>query len=255
MIRGPRRGAILVDHLRADSLGHVGMLQEAQRDAILTTQCLREVGFLVAQRVQGCGQRGRTLRRNPIRGTIGRLDTNRSTPLDDLRHRVGCESLTYPVSFGVERRCGRRHGVARQRGVDAVGDDGITEGVEILGRDVVVGEAHGDRVGTGQRAAGQRRVRTELVRHACEKECPADVRHEADTDLRHGQTSSVGDDARVAVRGDTDAATHHDSVHDRDVGLGIGRDVEVEAVLVRPEAAGRAVRGRGVVSPSTRREL
>ena len=48
-----------------------------------------------------------------------------------------------------------------QRGVDAVGDDGLLELTEGVVRHEVVGEAHGDGVGGAERSARQRGVQTQ----------------------------------------------------------------------------------------------
>ena len=50
---------------------------------------------------------------------------------------------------------------AAQRGVDTVGDDGLLEVAEVVVRHEMVGEAHGDRVGSAERSACQRGVQAQ----------------------------------------------------------------------------------------------
>ena len=47
----------------------------------------------------------------------------------------------------------------------------------------------------------------------------ADIREEADADLRHGELRVLGHHAVRAVKGDADAAAHDDAVDQRDIGF------------------------------------
>ena len=122
-----------------------------------------------------------------------------------------------------------------QRRVDAVGDDRVLEGVQVVVGHEMVGEAQRDRVGAVELGAGQRGVMTEQSGRARQDERAADVGDEADTHFGHRHFGGVGDDADAAVGADPDTAAHHDAVHQRDIGLAEATDLRVEQILVVPE--------------------
>ena len=105
-------------------------------------------------------------------------------------------------------------------------------------RDVVVGEAQHDRVGTGERRPGERGVQAEQSGCARQQHGSADVGDQADADLGHRDLRGVGHHPDAAVHPDPEAAAHHDAVHQHDVGLGERCDAGVEAILVEPEPPG-----------------
>ncbi len=116
-------------------------------------------------------------------------------------------------------------------GADDLGEEGLQVG---LG-DVVVGESHRDRIAGAERRPGQPGVQSESAGGAGEQVGAADVGDEADADLGHGDLGGLGDHPDVAVPGDSDAAAHHDAVHDRHIRFGVGADAGVEPVLVEEE--------------------
>jgi hypothetical protein len=63
----------------------------------------------------------------------------------------------------------------------------------------------------------------------------ADVGEKAEADFGHREPGPFGDNAMAAVRGQTDAVAHHDTVHQGDIGLGEFGDASVEDVLLTPE--------------------
>ncbi len=64
----------------------------------------------------------------------------------------------------------------------------------------------------------------------------ADIGDEADAAFGHRDHRPVGDDPVAAMGGDTDAAAHHDPVHQGDPRHRQFGDLAVEPVLLRPEA-------------------
>ena len=83
--------------------------------------------------------------------------------------------------------------------VGAVADHPVRERAERFVRDEVVGEAHHDGVGSGERRSGQRGVQAEMPGRPCQQIGAADVGDEADSDLGHAHLRGVGDDADAAV--------------------------------------------------------
>jgi len=100
--------------------------------------------------------------------------------------------------------------VVRRRGGqgarDAVIDDRLGECVELVVRNVVVGESHRDGVSAGKRRPGQRGVQTKPARRPGQQKRPADVGDEADADLRHSHLRRFGHHPDVRVRGNADSA-------------------------------------------------
>jgi hypothetical protein len=131
--------------------------------------------------------------------------------------------------------------------VDAVRDDRALEVDECIVGNVVIGEAHRDRVACAERRSRQRGVVSQQAGRARQYVGAADVGDQTDAHLRHGHLRGVGDDAVAAVCADADAAAHHDAVHQRDVRLRIARDAAVHHVLVPPEPPVEALVATGAV--------
>lgn len=124
----------------------------------------------------------------------------------------------------------------------------VEEVPERRGGDVVVGESAQQGVGGADLRAREGEEGAKFARRQGQQPGAADVGDEADAGLGHGDPRPLGDDPDGAVRGDSDAAAHHDPVHEGDVGLGIAGDTGVEVVLVAPERRrGAAVPVAGVV--------
>src|SRR5690242_9252062 len=76
----------------------------------------------------------------------------------------------------------------------------------------------------------------------------ADIGKEAKTDFRHRKLGPLGHHAMRTMRRQTDAAAHHNAIHERDIRLWKAGDAGVEDVLLAPEnLAEIAVGARTVV--------
>ena len=88
----------------------------------------------------------------------------------------------------------------------------------------------------GARAMGQPR----------QKKARPDIGEKADADFRHGEGEMIARDKPGAMRGDADAAAHHNAVDQRDIGLGVSLDAAVQLVFLAPEGQLRGM----VASPA-----
>ena len=157
---------------------------------------------------------------------------------DDVDDGLTGVAVVDPISLGQQRARGRVDRVRRECGIDAGVGYRCGEGVEFVVWHEVVGEPEGDRVGAGKRCSRQRGVQAEKPWRPRQDERATDVGNEADTHFGHRHFRGVRDNANAAVDGEPDAATHHDAVHQRDVGLAEAPDLRVQHVLVVPEFAG-----------------
>jgi hypothetical protein len=69
----------------------------------------------------------------------------------------------------------------------------------------------------------------------------ADIREKADADFRHGELEAVAGNPVRAMHRHPDAAAHHQSVDQRDIGLAKILDRNIERIFVAPELQRLAV--------------
>src|ERR1700737_3364232 len=91
------------------------------------------------------------------------------------------------------------------------------------------------RVGAGHGATGQPEISAELAGGARQQPGATDIGEKSDPDFRHADLGSLGDDAMAAMRRQTDAAAHHDAVHDGNVRFRKRRNARVHNVFFAPE--------------------
>lgn len=68
----------------------------------------------------------------------------------------------------------------------------------------------------------------------------ANIREEAEPDLRHCELGAIGDHAMARMRGQADATAHHDAVHESNIGLRKRLDPGVEDVFLAPQGLAEA---------------
>src|SRR5919107_2654670 len=83
--------------------------------------------------------------------------------------------------------------------------------------------------------ACQREIKAGLARKARQGVGCANIRKEADSDLRHREHVAVARNAMASVQRHPDPTAHDDAVDQRDIGLRIALDADVKGVLLAPE--------------------
>src|SRR5436190_12505728 len=92
-----------------------------------------------------------------------------------------------------------------------------------------------DRVRTVHGLPGQSKISADLARRMRQQPGAADIGKESETDFGHRELCLLCHDAMAGMRGQADAAAHHDAVHEGDVRLWEFLDAGVEDVFLAPQ--------------------
>src|SRR6478672_6630943 len=92
-----------------------------------------------------------------------------------------------------------------------------------------------DRVRTIHGLAGQPEISTDLAGRVRQQPVAAYIGEEAEPHFRHRKFCPLRYHAVAAVRGQPDAAPHHDAVHERDIRFWKFGDAGIEDVFLAPQ--------------------
>ena len=92
-----------------------------------------------------------------------------------------------------------------------------------------------DRIRPVHGLPGQTKIRADLAGRVRQQKSAADIRKEAEPDFGHSELCLFRHHTVAAVRRQADAATHHDAVHEGDIGFWELLDAGVEDVFLPPQ--------------------
>mmetsp|Transcript_22353 Transcript_22353/g.88332 ORF Transcript_22353/g.88332 Transcript_22353/m.88332 type:complete len:473 (-) Transcript_22353:2942-4360(-) len=256
----PARLMVLVDGQRTDALDRLAARRAAQMEGVVDQLSLQPqlVGQAEAAPTAHELQRDRHHRRRALEQR--RMGVARPVVVG-LGQRVkdgGQVTLAEVAVDAFQRGLGRRH----RREVGALHDAGdhmlgtglgtvaqvLDQGRPVLAPHEDIAQAPFDRITGRDGLAGQREPFTHMARALGQEPAAAHVGEQADAGLGHRELGALAQHAQLGALADAHAAAHDDAVHQRHIGLGVGMDQVVEAVLLGEEVAQRRVaRMRGLM--------